>query len=99
MEVCPDCVAVGSHSQHHHQERQDLLEEQNHSLNELVSSTESNLLAAVSLTQQVQEALPNKAKSKNAINKAFEEIHASLHARRQQLLQELDESAELQVRE
>jgi hypothetical protein len=73
------------------------VEEQNHSLSVLVSGTESNLRATESLTQLLQEALPNKAKSKNIINKAFEDIHAALHLRRQDLLKELDDTAHLQV--
>lgn len=98
VDVCQDCVTRGTHSQHHYQLREDLVEEQNHSLSVLVSGTESNLRATESLTQQLQEALPNKAKSKNIINKAFEDIHAALHLRRQELLKELDETAHLQVR-
>jgi hypothetical protein len=97
QEVCQDCTTVGLHAQHRHQLREELLDEQRHHLSSLVTATESNLLAATTLTKQWKGVTAEKAAAKRAINQAFERLHVELQARRQELLRELAEGAEEQV--
>lgn len=97
QDVCNDCTTVGHHTSHQHQLREEIVEEQRESLSLLVASTESALQAANAQRQLLKEAAVNNITAKNTINQAFEQLHAALQARRQVLLQEVEESSRLQV--
>lgn len=93
QDVCYDCTtATGLHNLHQYQLRDEILKEQRDTLGVMVSSTESTLQAATALTQHRKDVTADKLTSKNAINQAFEQLHAALQSRRQALLQQLEDS-------